>query len=375
MSSAVDRTSDFIRSVQLSRSKLSDIKHQDDLSENHHIVDFSSFEISKPNLNGFVDDKNFSHKPYIPNGFQSTQNYSLNKTTVLSQRSQFMKAASVISQDLASTFCKLEQLNALARRQTLFDDHSSEIQHLTYVIKESMANLNNRIASLQEIAKSQASGGKQQTTHSHSVLMVLQTRLAKMSDQFRGVLEYRSEDIKSQNARKSKYSSLNDTYESLNTQSVKPPHVVIPSVLLKDDERAREALLSGNQTNDGLDGLGSFIPPTLPVANSNLGLAQKYVSSDQTDSYLASRADTMRSIEHTIVELGQIFQQLATMVQEQDESIRRIDANVDEAAVSVEAGHSELMRYFRSISSSRWLMIKVFFVLIVFFVIFVVFFA
>ncbi|VDQ18038.1 unnamed protein product [Trichobilharzia regenti] len=71
--------------------------------------------------------------------------------------------------------------------------------------------------------------------------------------------------------------------------------------------------MSGSQGNDGLDGLGSFVPPTLPM-NSNLGFAQKHVSSDQTDTYLASRADTMRSIEHTIVELGQIFQQLATMV-------------------------------------------------------------
>lgn len=81
---------------------------------------------------------------------------------------------------------------------------------------------------------SQVSVGKQQSTHSRSVLMVLQTHLAKMSDQFRGVLEYRSKNIKSQNARKSKYSSLDDKYESSETMSsVKPPHVVIPSVLLK----------------------------------------------------------------------------------------------------------------------------------------------
>lgn len=66
---------------------------------------------------------------------------------------------------------------------------------------------------------------------------------------------------------------------------------------------------------------------------------------------------------------------VCVQVHEQDESIRRIDANVDDATVSIEAGHSELLRYFRSISSSRWLMIKVFFVLIIFFVIFVVFFA
>lgn len=42
---------------------------------------------------------------------------------------------------------------------------------------------------------------------------------------------------------------------------------------------------------------------------------------DQTETYLASRADTMRSIEHTIVELGEIFQQLATMVSNTSDSL------------------------------------------------------
>ncbi|CAH8544650.1 unnamed protein product [Schistosoma turkestanicum] len=386
MCSAVDRTSDFIRSVQLNRSKLNDLKRQDDSSSNsvgNQFTDHTSLGLSKANSNDLVNENTIPSKSNIPNGLIKSQDYSSDKksSVLLSQRSQFMKAASMISQDLTNTFSKLEQLNALARKQTLFDDHSAEMQHLTYVIKESIANLNNRIANLQEISKSQLSNGKQQSTHSRSVLMVLQTHLAKMSNQFRGVLEYRSENLKVQNARKSKYSSLNDMYKSSETLSSsstsgKPPlpHVVIPSVLLKDDERAREALLSEKQGNDGLDGLGSLGSSSIPM-NSNLGLAQKYINPDQTDSYLLSRSETMQSIEHTVIELGQIFQQLATMVHEQDESIRRIDANVDEAAISIEAGHSELIRYFRSISSSRWLMIKVFFVLIIFFIIFVVFFA
>ncbi|KAK4468428.1 hypothetical protein MN116_007635 [Schistosoma mekongi] len=374
MSSAVDRTSDFIRSVQLSRSKLNDFKRQDNLSSDslsNHVINHNSMEMPITASSDTMFGNNILYKPNVLNGSVNSRNHSNTKSTALSHRSQFMKAASIISQDLTNTFSKLEQLNALARKQTLFDDRSSEIQHLTYVIKESIANLNGRIANLQEISKSQVSGGKQQSTHSHSVLMVLQTHLAKMSNRFRGVLEFRSANIKSQNARKSKYSSLDDKYDSSVTQSVRPPHVVIPSVLLKDDERAREALLSEKHGSDGLDGLGNNVPPV----NFNLGLAQKYANPDQTESYLLSRSDTMQSIEHTIVELGQIFQQLATMVHEQDESIRRIDANVDDAAISIEAGHSELIRYFRSISSSRWLMIKVFFVLIVFFVIFVVFFA
>lgn len=41
------------------------------------------------------------------------------------------------------------------------------------------------------------------------------------------------------------------------------------------------------------------------------------------DSYIQSRADTMQNIESTIVELGTIFQQLAHMVKEQEETIQR----------------------------------------------------
>lgn len=96
---------------------------------------------------------------------------------------------------------------------------------------------------------------------------------------------------------------------------------------------------------------------------------------DEQDSYIQSRADTMQNIESTIVELGSIFQQLAHMVKEQEETIQRIDANVEDTQLNVEAAHSEILKYFQSVSSNRWLMIKIFLVLIVFFIIFVVFFA
>jgi hypothetical protein len=41
------------------------------------------------------------------------------------------------------------------------------------------------------------------------------------------------------------------------------------------------------------------------------------------DSYIQSRADTMQNIEQTIVELGGIFTQLAHMVKEQEEIVKR----------------------------------------------------
>ena len=80
----------------------------------------------------------------------------------------------------------------------------------------------------------------------------------------------------------------------------------------------------------------------------------------------------MQTVEQTIVELGTMFQQLATMIKEQEEQIQRIDANVDDVDMNVSEAHSELLKYFQSVTSNRWLMIKVFGVLIIFFIVFIV---
>ena len=43
--------------------------------------------------------------------------------------------------------------------------------------------------------------------------------------------------------------------------------------------------------------------------------------------------------------------------------------------MNVEAGHGELLKYFQSVTSNRWLMVKVFGVLIFFFIFLVIFMA
>jgi len=46
---------------------------------------------------------------------------------------------------------------------------------------------------------------------------------------------------------------------------------------------------------------------------------------------------------------------------------------VEDAQLNVEAAHGEILKYFQSVASNRWLMVKIFLVLIVFFVVFIVF--
>ena len=93
------------------------------------------------------------------------------------------------------------------------------------------------------------------------------------------------------------------------------------------------------------------------------------------DQYISERARAMQGVESTIAELADVFKQLAHLVHEQGEQIQRIDTNVAEADMHVEAAHTELVKALQTVSSNRWLMLKIFAVLIAFFIFFVVFLA
>jgi len=102
---------------------------------------------------------------------------------------------------------------------------------------------------------------------------------------------------------------------------------------------------------------------------------QQMMIYNETDNYVQQRAETMQNIESTIIELGGIFQQLAHMVKEQEEMVERIDTNVQDTELNIESAHSEILKYFQSVTKNRWLMIKIFGVLIFFFIFFVIFVA
>ncbi|KAF9418683.1 hypothetical protein HW555_004511 [Spodoptera exigua] len=255
------------------------------------------------------------------------------KAQILETYSQFMGMAKVISKNITSTYAKLEKLALLAKKKSLFDDRPTEIQELTYIIKGDLSSLNQQIARLGEMPR----GRRSMHSHSSSVVLALQSRLASMSNQFKQVLEVRSENLKHQNNRREQFSR------------VAPLVKEVPSLLQQDDI--------------SID-LGDA--PNIQTQQQQLALR------DDTDTYVQQRAETMHNIESTIVELGGIFQQLAHMVKEQDEAIGRIDANIQEAEMNVEAGHREIMKYFQSVTGNRALMFKVFGVLIFFFIFFVV---
>ncbi|XP_076641371.1 syntaxin 5 [Halictus rubicundus] len=273
----------------------------------------------------------------------------------LQSYSNFMMIAKNIGKNIASTYTKLEKLALLAKRKSIFNDRQVEIEELTNIIKTDLKNLNFQIGKLQELSKKQrdAFGARQShhiASHSSSIVMALQSKLANMSNHFKSVLEVRSENMREEQSRRQQF-----TQGSVST-------MLPPSVAGKQG-----SLLYQEQDSP------SSVTIDLEPAMGQLSLQQAI--HDDTDAYVQSRAETMQSIESTIVELGGIFQQLAHMVKEQEEMVERIDSNIEDTELNVVAAHAEILKYFQSVTNNRWLMIKIFAILIFFFIFFVVFLA
>ncbi|VDK79774.1 unnamed protein product [Litomosoides sigmodontis] len=237
----------------------------------------------------------------------------------IQQSVQFAQLAKRIGHDLSLTCAKMEKLTELAKRRSIFDEHMMEVEELAQVVKHDITGLNKQIAMLQDFSKSNGNFNKKDQGHGHSQLVVvgLQSKLAGVSKNFQNVLELRTENLKQQRSRREKFSQSQPVPCSL-PLSVSSGSC---SVLLQDEMKASSSV----------------------------------------------------AIDINVLEQQRLQQQLASLVTEQGEMITRIDSNVEETSLNVEAAHTELVKYFHSISQNRWLIVKVFGVLFFLFVIFIVF--
>jgi syntaxin 5 len=265
------------------------------------------------------------------------------------QRSQFSLAASKIGKEIYDTSDKLAKLTKLAKRNDLFDDHVVEIEELTFIIKQNIQNLNKEIVVLRESSKT-TNQSKQNTVHSDTIVSYLNSKLASTTKGFKDILQVRTETLKTKQDKINKI-----TGGSLSLMST-PAKKQSEHVLYKHH----------------LDTL----PDTPPRPGGDVVvLMPQVMMQQQQEDYTTSRASAVENIERTIVELGGIFQQLAALVAEQGDMIQRIDSNIDNSERHVAAGNDALLRVLKNVSSSRMLIVKLFLVLIVFAVIFIVFFV
>ncbi|KZS95826.1 t-SNARE [Sistotremastrum niveocremeum HHB9708] len=307
-----------------------------------------------------------------PKGSEAKQRLLQNGSAGRGGKGEFARMAGAIGKDIAETTRKLGKLAQLAKRKTLFDDRPVEISELTFIIKQDIAKINQQIASLQsylKTQKTQTSGkggvGKQVDEHNHNVVMLLQSKLATTSMSFKDVLEVRTQNMKESKDRTEQF-----MYSTASAATAAPSNSLLFAKQREDGRSSRNDVKGkGRANNDDL------LTVDLSSAEEGSGRgADGFMQMqlvEQQDSYIQSRSTAIESIESTIAELGQIFSQLANMVAEQRETVQRIDADTIDIANNVSSAQRELLKYYASISNNRWLMLKVFGVLIVFFLVFI----
>jgi syntaxin 5 len=274
-----------------------------------------------------------------------------------SARSEFSLRASQIAQEISEATSMLQRLALLAKRKTLFDDRPVEITELTYVIKQRVSKINESIAQLQlfvKTSKAHSWGGAksdaQVKEHSKNVVVLLQGKLSDVTSGFAEVLETRTKNIQASKSRTEQF--ISSASSSVSQQTTDSPlyRRTSPTV----NSYAENPYASGivEETN------GDFL--ILPQQEQTMALLE-----EQQDQYLSQRSNAVEAIESTIQELGGIFSQLATMVAEQRETVQRIDANTEDISLNVSGAQRELLKYYARISSNRWLMVKMFGIVIV----------
>ncbi|CAG7915712.1 unnamed protein product [Penicillium olsonii] len=286
-------------------------------------------------------------------------------------RSEFARRARDIGRGITGTMAKLQRLAELAKRKSLFDDRPVEISELTYVIKQDLAGLNQSIASLQALThaqhpKSNRSKTDQEGEHNDNVVVMLQGKLADVGASFKEVLEVRTKNIQASRTR---------TENFVSSVSSKSQNAL-------DTQRSDSPLYNpaGRRTpQPGYQGNSSDLLTLEPSNPSPLG--RPSFQSDQqlmvmeegesSNTYVQARGEAIEAIERTISELGGIFGQLAQMVSEQSEMIQRIDANTEDVVDNVQGAQRELMKYWTRVSGNRWLVAKMFGVLMIFFLLWV----
>merc|ERR1711964_527573 len=93
------------------------------------------------------------------------------------------------------------------------------------------------------------------------------------------------------------------------------------------------------------------------------------------NNYLQERSNAVLNIEQRMTDLAELYQRLSCLVAEQDDYFVRIESNVDDTQQNLTMGMDELNKYYSSISSNRWLIIKIFAILILFAIFFTLFVA
>lgn len=344
-----------------------------------------------PSDSRIPSDSNTDTAPLLTSSKQSSSQ---------SQRTAFTEAAAVIHKNIVLVTEKLEKLTALARQRSLFQDSTQEINRLTYVIKVDLETIDADINVLQSLsAPSGNSGNVQAAANSKAIVNNLKSQVAQTTKSFMDVLHIRSQSLKDQQQRRKhfetsagpvgpgggpsgsgrggggssqfrnrnrhrKTNTLEQMLQSSAAASASSSNSADSTVHISTEAGSKGKANGDDDLEDVEEGDSA----------SEVALAEEQQQLQyQQDHYLLSRQAAVQQIEQTIVEISQMYKRFLQLLSTQEETLIRIESEVEQSLQHVEDGHNELLTNLDSVSGSKWLVLKIFAFLIAFLIFFIVF--
>lgn len=275
------------------------------------------------------------------------------------KKTKFSQYAGGIASDISHVTELLSKLALLAKRKPLLDDKPREIGQMTSLVKLKIFKIEKDIQELQRFMKGDATSqvDPQTSQFSKNVVNLLNSKMKNVSGEFKNVLEVRQKNEilnknRSDNFLSHSQASRAQSPAGLNNIGENP--YLAPQGYVEENYSSNPDNINNNPySSDYLN---------IPDQTQQLLLME-----EQPSQYLHERNLAVETIESTINEVGNLFHQLASMVSEQGEQIQRIDQNVEDISINITGAQRELLKYYAHITSNRWLFLKIFGVLIMFF--------
>ncbi|GFE53261.1 syntaxin 5 [Babesia ovis] len=210
--------------------------------------------------------------------------------------SQLEQEAQRVSAQLSKCETKLSELNVLARKRSIYVDHTAEIERLTSEVKESITAASNNIDVFE--ARIQR--------HYENLLGTLRKKLCELTKSLKDALYQRAQVMIQQEMRRKMYSHT-DLDHSINST------------------RHGRRRFTIQQAAEGAQ--------QLDIESGEVERPSRSVIAD-------AKAEALANVQRAIGELTQIFQKMTTLVTQQDEMIQRIDADTEDSLANVISGKS-----------------------------------
>lgn len=269
-------------------------------------------------------------------------------------RVSFIKAACAIDGEIRDMQRQLHVLNSKVMATSLWADPAAEITVLTTKIQEALTHLSSQLDRMEALLPqaSPYAGSSSARDYVASLLATLKSSAVKLTQEFSSIHKLRTESLKTRHERAKEYTNPSSKFASRREAAADP-------VFYNAGMHRRSAAAAA-----AADGYGGAAAGGRREGEDAGGEEVALLIGPSLEDIAQERLSGVRTIEKTIGELGAMFSKLAGLVSIQAEQIERIDTQVEDTFNNVNAGHEQLLQYYRSISSNRALICKMFAVLI-----------